>query len=113
MSKTLNETVKEFFGFYPKHDTLFATEDGNVFLERNAAENHAREAKIKMIPVTRAEVFGEEEEVIPPVKPKDADDVSDESGDGGEDLESEASEVQKAEVAADSSNGKKAKKSNK
>jgi len=38
----LKSIVKRFFEIYPDKDKLFATNDGNVFLNKSDASNHAR-----------------------------------------------------------------------
>ena len=41
----LKSIVKRFFEIYPDKDKLYATEDGNVFLNKSDAANHARSMK--------------------------------------------------------------------
>jgi hypothetical protein len=41
----LKSIVQRFFEIYPDKDTLYATQDGNVFLNKSDAANHARSLK--------------------------------------------------------------------
>lgn len=51
--KKLKEIGSRFFDLYPNREKLYATEDGNVFLDRNPAIDHARKAKIKWYELTK------------------------------------------------------------
>lgn len=55
---TENELKKigmRYYDLYPSREKLYATEDGNVFLDRNPAIDHARKAKIKWYELTKAQ----------------------------------------------------------
>jgi hypothetical protein len=43
----LKKRAAEFFKLYPNKTTLFATADGNFFLDKAPAKNHANSAKIE------------------------------------------------------------------
>lgn len=47
-TKDLKKEALRYFDLYPKRDTIFATGDGNFFLSRNDAANHARTSKEKL-----------------------------------------------------------------
>ncbi len=47
MNKKLEKTVNEYFEIYPDREKLFATEDGNVFLDKSPAVDHATKTKKK------------------------------------------------------------------
>jgi hypothetical protein len=47
MNKKLKETVNRYFKLYPKREKLYATEDGNVFLEKSPAVDHANKTNQK------------------------------------------------------------------
>lgn len=51
--KQLIEIGARYFDLYTKHQVLFATEDGNVFIDRNPAIDHARKSGIKWYELTR------------------------------------------------------------
>ncbi len=47
MNKKLEKTVEGYFKIYPDREKLYATEDGNVFLEKSPAVDHATKTKQK------------------------------------------------------------------
>ncbi len=47
MNKKLEKTVNEYFEIDPDREKLFATEDGNVFLDNSPAVDHATKTKKK------------------------------------------------------------------
>lgn len=48
MKKQLKEIVAGYWKLYPKAKKLYATDDGNVFLDKSPALDHARKSKSKM-----------------------------------------------------------------
>ncbi len=49
------DKIKRFFELYPEKDKLYSTPDGNVFLARNDATNHARQSKTNFTEYERGE----------------------------------------------------------
>lgn len=49
----MEELQARFFKLYPGKKELYFTEDGNCFLEKSPAKDHANKSKIKMITVSK------------------------------------------------------------
>ncbi len=47
LSKKAAKIVEDYFKIYVERDSLFATDDGNVFLDKNPAMDHARKTSQK------------------------------------------------------------------
>lgn len=62
----LKEIAARYFDLYPERKVLYATADGNVFLDRNPAIDHARKASIKWFEVTKADQAAEKLAQIDP-----------------------------------------------
>lgn len=50
--KELKEIAKRYFELYPDRKVLYATEDGNIFLDKSPAIDHSVKSKIKWYEVT-------------------------------------------------------------
>lgn len=53
--KQLKEIAKRYFELYPDRKVLYATEDGNIFLDRSPAVDHSVKSKQKWFELTRGE----------------------------------------------------------
>ncbi|SHJ75930.1 hypothetical protein SAMN02745146_0093 [Hymenobacter daecheongensis DSM 21074] len=51
----LQEQSKETFAAHPGTAKVFATADGNIFLNENAGRNHARQEKLELHTIERGE----------------------------------------------------------
>ena len=67
MKKNLKQIVAGYFRIYPKAKVLYATDDGNVFLEKSPAKDHANKTKQKMHEFSKSDIS----------KPDDSDKQSD------------------------------------
>jgi len=56
--KQLKEIAKRYFDIYPDRKVLYATEDGNIFLDRNPAVDHSVRQKIKWFEIERVDGEG-------------------------------------------------------
>ncbi len=65
----LKEKANEIFEAFPNANKVFATTDGNVFLEKNRAELHAG-SKGKVYPFDRPTAAGNADEITYPMNAK-------------------------------------------
>jgi hypothetical protein len=51
MNKKLQKVVDQYFEIYPEKEVLYFTEDGNCFLDKSPAKDHATKTKQKMFAI--------------------------------------------------------------